>query len=264
MSIPIDQLPDPARSAWVRLRNDLVDRLGDDLVAIWAYGGTTAAEGPPRSADLDTYVIVRRSLDAAAAHAVEDIHAAIAGEAMVEWDAWYVVESDARRSDAPRHAFRPDRLDTSWAINRAHWLAGRYALLYGPEPGEIVPRPDWSELLIDLDREVEHLEAHVAAGDTDPFEATYAILNGSRILRAMETNDVAISKRSAGSWALEHLPERWHPVLRAAMRAYDGPATSEDAALLAAEMAEFVAMVRERVPTVTPPMADARPRWSGS
>ena len=28
---------------------------------------------------------------------------------------------------------------------------------------------------------------HVAAGDTDPYEATYAILNGSRILRALET-----------------------------------------------------------------------------
>ncbi|HEY8169808.1 MAG TPA: aminoglycoside adenylyltransferase domain-containing protein [Candidatus Limnocylindria bacterium] len=264
MSVPIDQLPDTARTAWLRLRNDLVDLLGDDLVAIWAYGGTTAAEGPPRSADLDTYVIVRRSLDDGTARAVEAIHAAIAGEADVEWDAWYVVESDARRSEAPRHAYRPDRLDTSWAVNRAHWLAGRYALLYGAEPDEIVPTPAWSELLIDLDREVEHLEAHVAAGDTDPFEATYAILNGSRIIRAMETGDVGISKRSAGSWALEHLPERWHPALRAALRAYDGPATSEDAALLAAEMAEFVATVRERVPAVTPLSPDAGPRWSGS
>ena len=92
-------------------------------------------------------------------------------------------------------------------MNRAHWLAGRYAHLHGAEPGDVVPAPTWSELGVDLDRELEHLEAHVAAGDTDPYEATYAILNGSRILRALETGDVAISKRAAGNWALEHLPD---------------------------------------------------------
>lgn len=57
---------------------------------------------------------------------------------------------------------------------------------------------------------------------------------------------MAISKRAAGAWALQHLPDRWHPALRAAARAYDGQATPDDAALLAADMAPFVAMVRER------------------
>jgi len=263
VSVPLEQLPEVPRLAWTRLREELLAILGDDLSAIWAYGGTTAIDGPPRSADLDTYVILRRSPDARTAQAIEDSQRAIAGELGVDWDAWYVVQEDAGRPESPRHAYLPDRRDTSWAINRAHWLAGRYLQLYGAEPAEIVPPPTWSELEIDLQRELEHLERHVAEGDTDPYEATYAFLNGSRILRAVETGDVAISKRSAGRWALEHLPVRWHAVLAAAGRAYEGEATPDDTALLASEMAPFVAMVKERLPSATPPSDEAQPRWSG-
>ena len=264
MSIPLGQLPERARTAWTRLRDGLEAILREDLIAIWAYGGTVAAEGPSRSADLDTYVIVRRSPDAGTAQAIDDLHAAIANQLRVEWDTWYVTEEAARRSDAPRHAYRPDRRDTSWAVNRAHWLVGRYVLLHGVEPAEIVRPPEWSELEIDLAREVEHLEAHVAAGDTDPYESTYAFLNGCRILRAFETRDVAISKRSAGQWGLEHLPDRWHPALHAAARAYDGQASPGDTDLLAAGMAPFVAVVRDRLPPLALRPAEAPPRWSGS
>ena len=145
----------------------------------------------------------------------------------------------------PRHAWR-DRLNESWAIDRAHWFAGRYVLLHGADPADVVPAPTTVELEEALRAEMDHLERHVEAGDTDPYEATYAFLNGSRIVRAIETGDVAISKREAGPWGLEHLPDRWDPALSAAMRAYEREASAEDEALLAAEMAPFVAMVRER------------------
>ena len=264
MSVSLEELPEVARNAWVRLRDDLAALLGDDLVAMWAHGGTTAADGPPRHADLDTYVIVRRPIDGKTAEAIEAIQVAAAAEAGVEWDAWYVLEEDASKPHAPRHAFRAERRDTSWAIHRAHWLAGRYVLLFGAEPAGLVTPPTWRELEVDLDRELEHLERHVAEGDTDPFEATYAVLNGSRVLRALETGDVGISKRSAGQWALEHLPMRWHDALRAASRSYDNRPADGDADLLAREMAPFVAMVRERLPASTPRTDEAVPRWSGS
>jgi len=108
------------------------------------------------------------------------------------------------------------------------------------------------------------MERHIVEGDTDPHEATYAILNGSRILHSIETEDVAISKREAGAWALEHLPALWHAALRAATRAYSGQATSEDIVLLATEMAPFVAMVRERLPaTLDEPAPKGLPWLSG-
>lgn len=261
--VPLRELPETARVAWSDLRDRLRTILGDDLVAIWAHGGTTSIGDPPHVGDLDTHVIVARRPDEPAVRRIEEAHAEIAATHGVEWDAWYVLADDARRPEPPRHAWRERRRDTSWAMHRAHWLTGRYVNLDGAEPDRIVPPPTWTELQAELDRELEHIERHVIEGDTDPYEATYAILTGSRILHALATKDVAISKRAAGVWAHERLPIRWHAALEAALRSYDGHGTSADADLLAADMAPFVAYVRDRLPPGPGRSAEALPRWSG-
>ena len=135
--------------------------------------------------------------------------------------------------------------------------------IHGLEPAEVVAPPEWEDVIAELDRELEHIERHVHEGDTDPYEAAYAILNGSRILRSLQRHDPVLSKREAGTWALEHLDERWQPALRAALRAYDERETPEDAGLLASEMAPFTAMVREHVPVVDHRAPNEAPRWSG-
>jgi hypothetical protein len=194
---------------------------------------------------------------------IQDVMSTIAEQEGVEWDTWFIVADDARHPQPPPHAFLEGRRDTSWALHRAHWLAGSCVNIYGPEPADIVPAPTWAEVEVDLDRELEHIERHVAEGDTDPYEAAYAILNGSRIVHSLETHDAVLSKRAAGQWALEHFPTHWHDALRAALRAYDGQATSDDSDLLAREMVPFVAMVRERLPATDEPTSEPRPRWSG-
>jgi len=126
----------------------------------------------------------------------------------------------------------------------------------------IVVAPTRAELERALDRELEHLERHVYEGDAaDPYEATYAVWNGCRILYTLATGSPVISMRSAGDWALVHLPEERHAAIRAAGRAYDDDASAADDALLARTMAPFVAMVRERLP-VTGPRPPGPPRWS--
>jgi hypothetical protein len=259
----LDSLPDVARNAWARLRDELQAILGDDLVAIWAYGSTIGSDRPDRPADLDTHVILKRRPEAQAAQKITDPVDAIAAEAGVEFDVWFIALEDARKPDHPPHAFREGRRDTSWALHRSHWLAGRFVQIHGPEPAEIVPPPTWPEIQVDLDRELEHIERHVAEGDTDPYEAAYAILNGSRILHSLDTHSPVLSKREAGGWALDHLPDRWHPAIRAGLRAYDERASAEDTELLGAEMAPFVAMVRERLPAPDDASPDHLPRWSG-
>lgn len=260
--VPLLSLPPVARAAWTDLRNRLRSVLGDELVAMWAHGGTTSIGDPAHAGDLDTYVILSATPDAASARRIENSHTATAEAHRVEWDAWYVLADDARRSDPPAHAWREGRRDTSWAIHRAHWLAGHYVNLDGGEPGDLVRAPTWDELRGELDRELEHIERHVLEGDTDPYEATYAILTGSRILRALATRDVVISKRAAGAWGLEHLPARWHEALRTAVRSYDGHGTEDEARLLATQMAPFVSFVREHLPPIGRPL-HAVPRWSG-
>jgi Domain of unknown function (DUF4111) len=244
--ISFGRVPPVARTAWTRLSDELVAILGDDLVAAWAFGGTAAAPETAPFGDLDTFVVVRRAVDKRTADAIDEAQNAIGAEIGVEWDTWYVLDEEALRPEPIRHAWR-DRRNETWAIDRAHFLAGRYVLLHGAEPAAIIPAPTAEELGVALAAEVAHLERHVEAGDTDPYEATYAFLNGSRIIRTLETGDAAMSKREAGPWALEHLPDRWHPALHAAIRAYDRQATGADPALLAREMATFVAMVRRRL-----------------
>ncbi|MDQ3689135.1 MAG: DUF4111 domain-containing protein [Chloroflexota bacterium] len=263
VGVSLRDLPPTAQAAWSDLRDRLRAVLGDGLLAIWAHGGTTSVDDPAHAGDLDTYVIISRRPNEATARRIEDAHVAIADAHGVEWDAWYVLADDARRSVPPPHAWTQGRRDTTWAIHRAHWLAGRYVNLHGAEPADIVPPPTWVQLLAELDRELEHVERHVVEGDTDPYEATYAVLNGSRILHALATQDVAISKRAAGTWALEHLPTRWHAALGAALRTYDGQHAAGDTDLLAAEMAPFVTFVREHFGPTTDRPPGTLPRWSG-
>jgi hypothetical protein len=245
------------------MRDELQSILGHDLVAIWAYGSTIGSDRPDRPADLDTHVILRGRPDPQTAKRIEDASDAIADDAGVEFDVWFITLEDARQPDHPPHAFREGRRDTSWALHRSHWLAGRFVLIDGRAPAEIVQPPTWHQIEVDLDRELEHIERHIAEGDTDPYEASYAILNGSRILHSLEVRDVVLSKREAGSWALDQLPERWHPAIRAALSAYDAQASPEEVELLAAEMAPFVAMVRGRYPAGDRPDSVGGPRWSG-
>ena len=244
-TVTLDDVADAARTAWNRLRDELRAILGDDLLAMWAYGGTIAAGRQPRAADLDTYVIVNRRPDEATAQRIEAAHDAIAQEQGVAWDVWYVLADDARRPDAPRHAYRERRRDTSWAINRAHWLAGRYVHLFGREPAEIVPAPTRPELDVDLRRELEHIERHIVEGDTNLYEATYAILNGSRILHSFQTGDVAISKREAGAWASSISLPAGMP-------------------LFARQRARTPARRRRKTSLCWPPRWPRSSRWSGS
>jgi Domain of unknown function (DUF4111) len=263
IGVTLQDLPPAAREPWTDLRDRLRSALGDDLVAMWAHGGTTSVADPPHAGDLDTYVILRRRPDDATIRQVELAHEATAGQHGIEWDNWYVLADDSRGSARPDHAWRERSRDTTWAIHRAHWLAGRFVTLHGPDPDALVAPPAWDELRGELDREIEHLERHVVEGDTDPYEATYALLTGSRILYALETRDVVISKRAAGSWALQHLAARWHPALDAAICTYDGDGSAADADLLASEMAAFVAFVREHLPPATDRPPGDPPRWSG-
>jgi hypothetical protein len=262
MSVSLDRIPDVARIAWIRLRAELRAILAADLLAMWAYGGTTFPDPPRHPGDLDTHVVLARAPDEETARRIEAAHDALSRELGVDWDTWYILAEDAGKGESPSHAFRAGRRDTAWALHRAHWLAGHYVQLDGLNPHELVPAPTWDELEVDLRRELEHIERHVAEGDDDPYEAAYAIFNGSRILHSLETGDVVSSKRSAGAWALAHLPRRWHEAIQAAGRAYDAEATPEDVELLANEMGPFVAMVRERLPRVNG-SSDMLPRWSG-
>lgn len=245
MSVSLDQLPAGAATAWVRLRDELLAILADSLVALWAYGARTFPDPPRSLGDLDTYAVLQRTPEEGTIQRIHSAHEATERELAVNLDIGFILAADAARPDLPRPAWGRGQ-EVNWALHRAHWLAGRYVLLHGRPPEDVVPAPTWSELEEALRLELDHLKRHVAAGDDDPYESSYAMLNGSRILYSIETRNVVISKRAAGEWALVNIPVRWHEAIQAAGRAYDGEASADDAEVLRAAMAPFVAMVTGR------------------
>ena len=270
---PLADLPDGVASACIRLGDELLAVLGTDMVGAWLHGGTTFADHPARPGDVDICVVIANVVPDERSPRIwrrdprsrpSRVYAAqqsIGGEHGVDFDTMFLLADEVGHGRLPSSAFQRSHRETDWAVCRAHWLAGQYVLLQGRGPEELVPAPTNAELRHALDRELEHLERHVAEGDAnDPFEATYAFFNGCRILRTLETGDPVISKRSAGAWGLENLPDRWHAALRAADQAYDGKASAEDEKVLRTEMPLFVEMVRQRLPRAT--TRSGRARWS--
>lgn len=245
MSVSIDQLPKNVGATWVRLRDELLAILDENLVALWAYGARTFPDPPRSLGDHDTLAVLQRTPEDGIIQRIRNVHETIHNELAVSLDTAFILAADAARPDFPPRAWGRGRL-ANWAFNRAHLLAGRYILLHGTSPDGLVPAPTWGELEEALRLELDHLERHVAAGDDDPYEASYAMLNGSRILYSIETRNVVISKRAAGEWAIKNLPARWHEAIRAAGRAYDGESSSDNEGVLRDAMAPFVAMVRDR------------------
>lgn len=275
MAVSIDDIPAPAAAASYQLRDAVLSILGADLVGMWLHGGTTFPDRSRQGGDLDICAAVDgitaeerdpgvwgnqpESRPYRIVAAVQEIAAAEGAS----FDLMCVPAAAVARAKPPTAAYVGGRRFNDWAVSRGHWAAGQYIGLHGKTPHELgVVAPTREEILPELDRELEHLERHVYDGDAeDPYEATYAIWNGCRILHTLETGDARISKRSAGMWGLEHLPERWHPAIRAASRSFDGEATAEDHEVLRANMAPFVAMLRERLPALEP-RPPGPPRWS--
>jgi hypothetical protein len=228
---------------------------GEQLVACWLHGGSTFPDHSVIPGDADVCMV--------AAEAVREHGERLqAAASELDVDALFVRATDVARADRPAHAFQTGRPLVGWAVYRAHWLAGQYVSLLGREARGWVTPPSWDDLLADLDREVEHFEAHVLAGDADnPYEATVAHLNGCRVLYTMTSRDPVISKRSAGRWGLDELPAHWHPAIEAAQRCYDGRASRTDTDLLRESMPSFIEFVRDHVPVVEP-RAGGPPRWT--
>jgi hypothetical protein len=246
MSVDLDDLPPAARDACMRLRDGLTSLVGRDLVALWVYGAATFPERPARLGDVDTHGVLARRPDQDTSIAIDRLHETIADESGVEWDSWYILESDARKVEPPRQLLRADLADDAWALHRAHWLAGQVVELFGLSPSELVAAPSWPELEEGLHEELLYIEELIERGRDDAGHAAFMIWNACRIIYSLETRDVVVSKRASARWALDHLPDSWHAAIRAAGRVYDDQADDEDATVLQEHLTEIISATRDR------------------
>ena len=138
----LDDVPESVRRAAARLRDGLVDLLGDDLAAVWLYGAPLFG---PHFLDIDLHVLLKRPPTPKEGTTVRDLHERIERDVPegAELDTWYILLDDALLASPPANVgpWNPGLRDGHWSLHRAHWLAGACVVVHGLSPAQVVPLP---------------------------------------------------------------------------------------------------------------------------
>jgi hypothetical protein len=239
------QLRDEVRDLCTAFRDGLQSRLGGKLHAVYVYGAMTFPE-TMHTGDVDFHVIVMVPPTEAERTALLGLHDRLAREFPplgAELDGYYILIDDARGSTRPRHLLFADLVDDSWALHRAHILAGRCIILHGPDPRTIYVPPSWRELEEALDGELDYVAKHLTQ------YPAYCVLNLCRLMYSHETGDVVTSKVAAAAWAFDRLPA-WRSLVEAARRSYAHEDTAEDRAALSRDVRSFYDFGCARIETL--------------
>jgi hypothetical protein len=220
------------------LSDSLRQIAGSDLCAVWLYGASVF--GHP-FVDIDLHILLQRQLSDIAWESVRAAHTRLgesAGLPPEDLDFWYITVDDARSHRNPVHLspWAAGLTDTHWALHRAHWLAGRLNVIYGPGPSNIVLPPEWHDIEIALRKEL-----------TNPQPSAYWVLQLCRVWASLLTRDVVRSKLDSGRWALERLPKDYQALVRAAMRYYEHLSFPEDQSMIRDGFFGFLRKIRELV-----------------
>lgn len=212
------------------------------LHAVYVYGAVTFPE-TENTGDVDFHVILTAPPDDAERAALLELHERLAREFPplgAELDGYYILLADARGRARPHHLLFPEIADESWALHRAHILAGRVIVLHGPDPKTIYAPPSWPELAEALDGELDYVTRHL-----EQYPA-YCVLNLCRLLYSWETRDVVTSKAASAAWARTRVPDR-ASLIDLALKSYAQQASSEDCRALECGATDFHAYARGRI-----------------
>lgn len=220
------------------LKNSLLKTVDLELFAIWQYGSSVF--GHP-FIDVDLHIIMTKQLQTETWEAIQDIHKKIAEDynlQLDELDFWYILLNDAINNKKPKHigTWANNLIDDCWALHRAHWLAGRLIVIYGPEPVNIIKKPEWNELEEDLLNEIK-----------DPQPSPYWVLQLCRVCASLFTHDVVRSKLDSGMWALKNLPKVYQPIIQAAMSFYEKKSLNDDESIIKINFSMFHLEIQKQI-----------------
>lgn len=236
------QLPESIVHLCQAYTDGLKRALGNKLHALYVYGASVLPE-TVATGDVDFHVILEGSLVGSEKAAVLELHKRMATEYPplgAELDAYYLLLEQARQSALPTHQLQTDIVDDSWALHRAHILAGRCVVLHGPEPSTIFPVPTWPEIERPLAGELAYVEQHLNQ------YPDYCILNLCRLMYSHRTSDVVTSKAAAGAWASEQFPQ-WRSIIELANQSYASGSSDEDRQTMRTEVNALLVFAHQQI-----------------
>ncbi len=218
------------------------DILQEKLYAVYIYGAVTFPE-TKHTGDVDFHAILTAPPTEDERADLLRLHERLKREVPplgTDLDGHYILLADARRAAPPRHLLLPEIVDESWALHRAHMLAGRVAVLYGPDPGTILAPPTREEIERALGCELDYVARHL-----EDYPG-YCVFNLCRLLYSWETGDVVTSKAAATAWASERFPV-WRELIALGSLAYAKHATAADLEVLASGLPELYAFAEAEI-----------------
>jgi hypothetical protein len=224
------------------LRDGLRDALREKLHAVYVYGAVTFPE-TTRTGDVDFQAVLSQPPTSDERVALLALHERLAVDFPplgAELDGYYILLDDARGTAPPQHLLFLHLFDDSFALHRAHMLAGRVFVLYGPDPESIYTAPTWGELSQALDGEMGYVAAHLAQ------YPAYCVLNLCRLMYSHGTRDVVTSKAASAAWGLEHFPA-WRLLIESARRSYAHEDTAADRDALSHDVGSFYNFARASI-----------------
>ncbi|HJQ33056.1 MAG TPA: aminoglycoside adenylyltransferase domain-containing protein [Pyrinomonadaceae bacterium] len=202
--------------------------LGKNLVGVYLYGSLTQSAFDPARSDVDCLVATRRDLSDAQFRRLGAWLARLS-----ESNPWAsrlqmtllvrdeVLTMNAKACHYQFGALRRGGSDGNPII----WLnvLESGVRLYGERPEAFVPEITPEMLSEALRREVNYLREELSLKPSSewrdvPFYRAYAVLTLCRILYTHAKGKV-VSKPRAARWAVRHLPEEWHELIRRALAA---------------------------------------------
>jgi hypothetical protein len=252
----VNQLPDPARlvcETWLAE----MDRTAPGLVTgLHVRGGIGFGEFVPGRSDVDFVAVLSRRQTPADEDLVEAAHGVtLAQHPELPFDGMHLLVEDLTRDpddcpDVPcvlhgyfEAAARYDLSPVAW-----HELAGHSIAVRGELP-EVWTDQDrllaFTRDSLDTDwrRTAEALARFPAEAETEQ-SCEWTVLGAARLHHLLVTGEMT-AKSAAGRWGLAHYDERFHQVLREALRIRNGEGNSEyaDPAERGRDTAEFTAYV---------------------
>ena len=216
--------------------------LKDKLYGVYIYGAA-AFSGTFPLGDIDFHVILKDGLAESERSRLEKLHEDLdekyppPGET---FDGYYILLDDACKKTFPQSQMWDRATDDSWALHRAHILAGRQITLYGPDPKEIYPPVNWPEVEDALYGELNYVERNLLK------YPGYCALNLCRLIYSFETKNVVISKEEASKWAAKNL-QGWGNYIESAVKLYCRWSTIKDEQFVLAKIGEFLKYSKNRI-----------------
>lgn len=229
------RIPEPIQPLLTSYVERIDQSLPDLITGFYLHGSLALDAFNLRLSDIDFIAVISRRMTAADLETLTRIHAAIA-EKYPQWQMQgsYLMSGDlGKPEDAippfPHYSDGVLHPDSHHGTDDVMWwlLKHRGIVLVGDEPQTLNFTVDWERLIADMR---QNMNTYWASYTHDPkrmlwllsdYGVQWAVLGVLRQLYTFRENDI-ISKTGAGTYALEHVPARWHTIIQEAIRIREG------------------------------------------